>query len=187
MKKFFQSLAVVALLLTTGVATTSCDEETTKLILSILESLNGGQAQQFDGTIKAEGLVAAAEGGWMYLDEKNPATTASCACSLAVTGEEATLTIDQFTVGGVTVSNLVISGITYADGQFGSTEYCFPITCTNSAIGAVQSTEENIQSVNAVVTEGVVKSDGTISFKLRSLYMDKYAFNIDYVGKAIAQ
>lgn len=189
MKKSFTRVIMALAILCSGVAVSSCDEETISQIISLL--FNTGQTYTYTGTATSLALDGSTTAqGWMgdYINGNKPNTyNMQVALKSGNTGE---LTIPAYTDGKVTVNGITIYNLVLTASQDQSYTVISLDENGNSSIdgsityNGVTYPAANLYIANAQATSAQIALEMTIFFQKDGEDDYSKAINFTYTGQA---
>lgn len=195
MKQIFSKIFLLLALATTGFATTACDENTINQVLNILNQLNQGEQLYFTGSSTVMHCVWNEKNNqYEYQPSTGVASFKSHGLNMSVSSlsGQAAIAIGDFTVEGITVSNLDLPAVTYSNGTIGdaSGEMAYGVQATlkqNGQTTTINNTPSDTALYPCAVVNGTVASAGSIKLNVQIFLSEAEYINIEYSGTAITQ
>lgn len=192
MKKVFKSALLVLTMLTTGLVTTSCDNETIQQIINTVigNLFNTGQTYTYTGSATSQSLTGSYNSGkWNYVNQSKNTQLTNMTVQLQ-SKQTGTLSLAPYTDGDVTVQQITIYNLTMTAAADQS--YTALSIGDNSTIdGTIQYKGTTYTAANLYIEKAQATS-GNISLSMTLYFQDpnktddyQMAINLTYTGQAV--
>lgn len=194
MKKIFTKAMAVVMLLSTGFTTVSCGSEELLNLLVTLTQVNGGSETTFNGMATFTKDKMNDNGEWIYDPTNGKGQNSNYNAVLKVSGQSAlqwllgsgsgtsasnsaSLSIDNISVGGYSLTNIDLSSVAYdkATGKLGDENFDYAYAVSYSYNGKQYTTSSNsegeIEYPYAFVSGDVAQDGDQVKLKDLIVYI----------------